>query len=919
MAKPVTPPAQRMRPHLWLIALIGVLVPQRLRADWRQEWEAELRYREQLLAEWDKLNWQTKLDLWRRSAGAFIDALQLQPQRWEDEMFQDIRYGVRMLLKQPGFALVAVLSLALGIGANTAIFSLVDALLLRSLPVQAPERLVLFGKAESIGITNSFPSRSWDLFSYPFYQALRQRNQVFAEVAALQSFPEGLHGLVNTGGAAGEQELMVTQLVSGSYFSTLGVNAMLGRTLTAADDQVAGGHPVVVLSHKWWEKRFGSDPGVIGKTITIGQTVYTIIGVTPKEFFGTTVGQAPSLWVPLAMEEKLPQGRQGRNAQLVQSLYLIARLKDGVTREQAGTEVNLLFKQILHEFAGAQPSAERLKSIQGARIELTPAGSGLSELRRQFSLPLRILLAVVGVVLLIACANVANLLLARATGRASEFALRLALGANRTRLVRQLLTESVLLAVCGGVLGILLAWWGSRVLVQMVNSGPEPLALDVSPDLRVLGFTLLVSLFSAIVFGTAPALRAARIELNASLKAGKGAVAATSRSLFGKALVIAQVALSLVLLVGAGLFVRTLINLQSVPTGFQPQSVFVFQIDTSATGYKEDAQLANVQRQVEERVKAVPGVRAASFSMFLFNQGGWTTRAFTQGSNPAESQERRLANNVVGLDFFTAMGLPLLQGRGFGPQDTEQAPKVAVISETMAQQFFPGQSPLGQHFWLGRAEDREDIEVIGVVRDAKYQSLDENPMAMAYYPHAQRFTYLNNFEVSLSGAPGTVIPAVRQAIKEVNRNLPIDEVATMSEHLDRSLVQQRLIARLSAFFGLTALLLACIGLYGILSYAVARRTHEIGIRLALGAQRGKVVWLVLREALALVTSGIAVGLLAALFVTKLADSLLFGLKPTDPLTLLIATVLLMVVATLAGYLPARRAAHVDPLVALRDE
>lgn len=908
-----------MKAHLWLINFIGLIVPRRLRADWQQEWQAELRYREQLLADWDNLDWRNKLDLLWHSLGAFMDALWLQPRRLEDEMFQDLRYGFRMLMKKPGFTLVAVMSLALGIGANTALFSLVDALLLRSLPVKEPERLVLFGKAESIGITTGFPNHSWDLFSYPFYQAIRQRNQVFAEVAALQSFPEGLHGLVNTGGAAGEQELMVAQMVSGTYFSTLGVNALLGRTLTEADDRVAGGHPVVVISHKWWEKRFGSDPGVVGKTITIGQTAYSIVGVTPKEFFGTTVGESPDLWVPLAMEEKLPQGRKGRNDQMFQSLFLIARLKDGVKREHAGTEINLLFKQILQEYAGSQPSAERSKDIQSARIELTPAGSGLSELRRQFSLPLRILLAVVGVVLLIACANVANLLLARATGRAPEFAVRMALGASRTRLVRQLLTESVLLAVGGGVLGILLAWWGSRVLVQMVNGGPQPLALDVSPDMRVLAFTLLVSLLSAVIFGAAPALRAARIELNSSLKAGKGAVAANSGSLFGKVLVIVQVALSLVLLVGAGLFVRTLMNLQNVSMGFQPQNVFVFQIDTSATGYKEDAQLANVMRQVEERVKAVPGVRAAAFSMFLFNQGGWTSRAFIRGSNPAESREHRLSNNVVGTDFFTAMSLPLLQGRGFGPQDTEQSQKVAVISETMAKQFFPGQSPLGQHYGLGRAERSQDIEVIGVVRDAKYQSLDETPMAMAYYPHAQRFNYLNNFEVSISGAPDTVIPAVRQAIKEVNRNLPIDEVVTMSEHLDRSLTQQRLIAWLSAFFGLTALLLACIGLYGILSYAVARRTNEIGIRLALGAQRGNVVWLVLREALGLVAGGIVVGLLAAVFATKLADSLLFGLKPNDPLNLALAALLLLAVATLAGYLPARRATRVDPMMALRDE
>lgn len=919
MSNPSSENRRSLKLHFRLIAFVGVIVPRRLRADWRQEWEAELQYREAMLEEWNRLDWRAKLDLLTRSVGAFWDALLLQPKRLEDEVFQDLRYGVRMLLKAPGFTMVAVLSLALGIGANTAIFSLVDAVLLRSLPVKQPERLVLFGKAQSIGITTRFPNGSWDLFSYPFYEAVRERNQVFSDVTAVQSFPDGVHGFVNLNGSVGEQEAIEAQMVSGTYFSTLGVNALLGRTFTEEDDRIAGAHPVAMMSHAWWEKSFGRDPAVIGSTITIGQTTYTVIGVTPRDFFGTTVGRSPQLWVPLAMEEQLPPGRKGRNEQLVHSLFLIARLKDSVTEEQAASEVNLLFKQALQEYAGAEPTAERLRDIQTAKIDLTPAGSGVSELRRQFSLPLQILLAVVGIVLLIACANVANLLLARAVSRVPEFALRLALGAGRARLVRQFLTESALLAACGGIGGILLAQWGGRVLVQMVNTGSEPLTLDLSPDARVLAFMLLISLFSAIVFGTAPALHAGRIDLTSSLKAGKGAVAASSHNLFSKALVVLQVALSLLLIVGAGLFVRTLINLQNVPTGFNKENVYVFQIGTSATGYKEDTQLERVMSEVEESVEAVPGVRAASFSMFLFNQGGWTTRAFTRDDNLSEGRDRRIANNVVGRDFFTTLGLPVIEGRGFGPQDTEKSQKVAVISETMARRFFPNESPLGRRFGLGAREHSEEIEIIGVARDAKYSSLDEAPMPMAYYPRAQNIQYLNNFEVSVSSPPETVIPAIRRAIKEVNRNLPIDEVATLSEHLDRSLVQQRLIARLSTFFGLTALLLACIGLYGILSYSVARRTGEIGIRMALGARRQDVVWVVLREALALVLIGIIIGLLAALFATQTASSLLFGLRPTDPLTIAAATLLLVAVATSAGYLPARRAARVDPMMALRDE
>ncbi|HZS06450.1 MAG TPA: ABC transporter permease [Blastocatellia bacterium] len=909
----------RFRFWLWLVRVIGVIVPRRLRADWRQEWEAELQYRERLLAEWDQLNWRTKLDLLWHSAGAFADALWLQPKRLEDEMFQDLRYGTRMLLKDRGFTCVAALTLALGIGANSAIFSLLDVLLLKSLPVREPEKLVLFGKGEDMGVTNDFPNGSWQLFSWPFYQELRQRNEVFSDVTALLSLSWGVHGSVNVNGAGGEAEQLNVQLVSGTYFTVLGVPAGMGRTFTEADDRTPGGHPVAVVSHAWWERRLGGDPAAVGKTITIDQTAYTIIGVTPKEFFGTTVGQVPDLWVPLAMEPQMPPAHwNGRHNKEFQSLYLIARLKNGVSVQQASAAVNLLFKQSLQERAGAQASAERLRDIERAGIELTPAGKGLSELRRQFSLSLRILMAVVGVVLLIACANVANLLLARAAARQKEFAVRLAVGAGRVRLIRQLLTESVLLAGLGGVAGVALAWWGSRLLLLMASDGSESLPLDVSPNTRILGFTLLASLLSAIIFGTAPALRAARIELNPTLKGGTGAAQAASQSPLGKALVVAQVALSLVLLIGAGLFVRTLINLQNLPTGFNQQNVMLFQIDTATTGYK-GAQFAPLLREVEEKVKAVPGVEAASFSFFIFNQGQWTSKAFTREQTPPEGQSRVVRNNVVGQDYFAAMGIPLVLGRGFNSQDTDKSQQVAVISETMAQRFFPNRSPLGQRFGINGPESSNQVEIIGVVKDARYGSLKEELRPMAYYPHAQHPQPLGNLVVRFSGASEAVITSVRQAIRQVNRNLPIDEVVSLSDHIGRSLTQQKLVARLASFFGLLALLLACVGLYGVLSCAVARRAGEIGIRMALGAQSGDVLWLVLREALALVLVGVVIGLAASLAATRTASSLLFGLKPNDPLTITLAALLLVSVAALAGYLPARRAARVDPLVALRDE
>jgi predicted permease len=836
-----------------------------------------------------------------------------------ESLLQDLRYGVRMLGKNPGFTLIAVLSLALGIGANTAIFSLLDAVLLKSLPVQEPDKLVLFGSGEETGLNTGFPNRSWELFSYPFYQEVRQRQEVFTEVAAILNNPRSPYGVVNIRGASGEAEKLNLQLVSGTYFSVLGVQASLGRAFTDADEHRAGGPPVAVVSYDWWQRRLGGDPAVVGATISARQTVYTIIGVAPKEFFGTTVGWAPDLWVPLALEEQSPSSLwSGRHNQERQSLYLIARLKNGVRAEQASAAVNLLFKQSLQERAGAQPSPERLQAIERASIELTPVGRGLSILRREFSLSLRILMAVVGLVLLIACANVANLLLARAAARQKEFAVRMAIGAGRTRLIRQLLTESLLLSGLGGIAGVLLAWWGSRLLLLMTSARAEALPLDVTPNARILGFTLLASLLSAVIFGTAPALRAARIEPNAALKGGKGAAQAESRSPLGKALVVAQVALSLVLLVGAGLFVRTLINLQNVPTGFNQENVMLFQLYTFMLGY-EDAQYAPLMREIEEKVKAVPGVQSASFASFIFNFSTvlGESRVFTDGPEQPEGQ-RSVRQNLVGTDYFTTRDIPLIAGRSFSPHDTADSPKVAIISEAMAARFFPNGSPLGKRFGTS-GRPRNEFEIVGVVKDAKYGAVTEPLRPMAYYPHAQIPEQLENFVVRFSGAPEAIVPQVRQAIKQVNRNLPVDEVVSLSEYIGRSLTQQRLVAQLASFFGLLALLLACVGLYGVLSYAVARRTNEIGIRVALGAQRRDVLWLVLREALTLVLIGIAIGLGASLAATQTASTLLFGLQPNDPLTLGLATLLLLTVAALSGYLPARRAARVDPLVALRHE
>jgi predicted permease len=831
-------------------------------------------------------------------------------------MLQDIRYGIRMLLKKPGFTVVAVLSLALGIGANTAIFSLLDAVMLKTLPVEQPEQLVLFGNGQNMGLTDSFPDESWDLFSYPFYRQVQQRTDVFSGVAGLLSIPWTVHGFVNS---SGDIEQLQVQLVSGSYFPVLGVNAGLGRVLTEADDQNPGGHPVTVVSYAWWQQRLGGDPAAVGKTITIDNVAYTIVGVAPREFFGTTVGSAPDLWVPLAMEKQMPPAHwDGRNVEDFQDLYLIGRLKPGVTDQQASSVVNLLFTHSLQARAGAQANAQRLKDIEAAHIQLTPVSRGLSTLREQFSLSLRVLMGVVALVLLIASANVANLLLAHGAARSREFAVRMAVGAGRMRLVRQLFTESALLALLGGLIGVGLSWWGVRLLLLMASNGPEALSVDIAPNLRVLGFTIGVSALCAIVFGTAPALRASRIEPNVSLKGGK--TTAGLRNPLGKTFVVAQVALSLLLLVGAGLFVRTLINLQNIPSGFKQENAMLFMIDTSATGYKiEDPRLPAMLSDVEQKVKQVPGVQAAAFAFVTFNQGFWTSTAYTREDNLPENEGRALRNNIVGPDFFAAMGIPLVEGRGFGPQDTKSSQQVAVVTESMAQKFFPTGSPVGKRFGIDGRESSERIEVIGVVKDAKYANLKEQFKPMAFYPYVQRPEVLGNLVVRYSGPASAVVPQVRQTIRQIDRNLPVDDVVTLSDQIGRSLVQQKLVARLASFFGLLALLLACVGLYGVMSYGVARRTNEIGIRMALGAQGRSVLWLVLREALLLVVIGLAVGVLASLAVTKTAASLLYELKPNDPLTIVLATLILSAVALIAGYLPARRAARVDPMIALRDE
>jgi predicted permease len=641
----------------------------------------------------------------------------------------------------------------------------------------------------------------------------------------------------------------------------------------------------------------------------------------PPGFFGTTVGQCPDLWIPLSMEAQIFPGWNGLDRELFQSLYFIGRLKPGVDLRAAGADVNLVFKQTLRGYAGSEPGADQLTKIEHARIDLTPVATGMSQLRSQFSKPLQILSGVVGLVLLIGCANLANLMLARGTARTREMAVRMAVGAGRARVIRQLMTENLLLALLGGALGVIFATWTSRWLVLMVSAGSHPLPLDVAPDARVLGFTLILSIATAVFFGSAPAVDATRLSFADALKECRGMTRSGRRSMLARALIVTQLTMSLVLLAGAGLFLRSLSNLASIPTGFDRYNALLFRIDEGSVGYKEDLRLANLYRQIEERVGTVPGVRAAAFSFFTFHQGAWTTRISTPATASQTKTGPTVSHNVVGPGYFAAMGIPFVQGRGFTTQDTDQSIKVAVVNETLAREFFADQNPIGQRFRIGNEPSDQNgyVEIVGLVKDAKYETLREKARPAAFYPYSQHLQYLENFVVRFAGDPRGVIPGIRNAIHAVDPNLPLSELTTLAAEVDRSIVDQRLLARLSTGFGVLATFLACLGIYGVMSYTVNRRTTELGIRMALGARRRGVLWLILQETLVLAGIGTLIGLPLMLAVQQLIANQLYGLPSIDLAPGLTAAVLMTLVAALAGYLPANRAAKVDPMVALRCE
>jgi predicted permease len=834
---------------------------------------------------------------------------------WLEGFLQDLHYGVRSMFRSPGLVLVALLSLALGIGANTAIFSFLDAVMLRSLPVKDPAHLVLLGEGDEWGITDRLGSTS--LYSYPFYRQLQQKNAVFSDVAAIFSLRSKVHGTID---GRDETELMYAQLVSGTYFPTLGVQPVMGRALTDDDDNSEGDHPVAMISYAWWKRGFASDPAVLNRKIKLGTTTYDIVGVAPPEFFGTKVGEAPDIWVPMSMMKSMPFDWSGYKDNFFQSMHIMGRLKPGVSPEQATANVNVLYQQIVRAFPDADLSPRNAANLSKAHVVLTSMATGLSSLRHEFSEPLKILMGVTALVLLIACANIANLLLARSTARARELAVRQALGARRIRIVRQLLTESLLLAFAGGLLGVGLAAFADRLLLRMISGGAEMIPLDVSTNTRSLFFTFAVTVATAVVFGIVPALRGTRVELTDALKDGRGPSSGTSRSPLGKALIVAQVSISLVLMVGAILFVRSLVNLNNVDTGFKREGVLLLQIDSAVTGLKSsDPRMIAMFQQIEERVSSLPGVKAASFASFLFNQGSWNTGIRVAGMNADEHVN--VKHNVIGDGYFATMQIPLLAGRTFSPQDTSTSRHVAIVSERMVKDLFPaGVNPIGHHYYTGYDPKPDtDVEVIGVVKDVKFGSLQEKPQYIDYIPNPQHPWGYGNLAVRYEGNFNTVSNAVQQAVHSVDHTLPISGVTTLDEQVARSITNQRLVAQLSAFFGILAVFLSCIGIYGLMSYMVGRRTNEIGIRIAIGASQANVRWLVMREIVLLVATGIAIGVPITLAGSRIVANLLYGLRGSDTASLLASVVALMLVSSMAGYLPARRAAQVDPMVALRYE
>jgi predicted permease len=848
-------------------------------------------------------------------------------------MLTDLRYAFRMLAKNPAFAFIAVFTIALGVGANTALFSVVDAVLLKKLPVKDPDQLVLFkaswdrekfgpggfngsnrrDPATGLTVGTSFPLQTVARF--------RQEQSVLSDVFAFSPVDITIN-------AAGQAEVVNGQAVSGNYFPALGVPAFLGRTITEADDN-AGVTPVAVLSHRYWTTRLGSDRSIVGKQVNINNVAFTVAGVTPPGFAGTSdVGVSQDVSIPLAWEPQISGTRSNLRGAGIWWLRMMGRMKPGVTLEQVQATLAGPFQQSVldHRAARQARAQQQLRTVDQKdlpRLGVESGSQGEMNARRSFAKPLRLLFGVVGLVLLIACANVANLLLARASGRKKEIAVRLALGASRARLIRQLLTESVLLATAGGALGVLFALWIKDGLLILTDWGGREMRAAL--DLRVLGFTLGLSVVTGLIFGVVPAMRATKLDLTPALKdTGRGS-SAIGRSLLTKSLVVVQVSLSVLLLIGAGLLIRTLRNLQHVETGFNANNLLLFDVDPSLVGYEEDRRTA-LYEQMFGRLEAVPGVQAVTFSRHaLLSYGATTSSVYVEGELGPDGKPLEADAKVhnVRENFLQTMEIPLLLGRNLTAADDAHAPKVAIVNQAFANAHFPNQNPIGKRFGFD-SEKPGEIEIVGLSRDAKYTSQRDQVQPTVYQSWRQSLARMRSatVEVRTASDPSSVIAGIRQAMGEVDRNLPLSNIRTQIEQADVTLALERTFAKLLTLFGVIAQALAAVGLYGVMAYTVAQRTKEIGIRMALGANRGNVLGMILRQGMTLTLFGVGLGLIAAYVLTKYLESLtslLFGVEARDPWTFAAIGVLLILVALIACFVPARRATRVDPLVALRYE
>ena len=825
---------------------------------------------------------------------------------WEtviETAWRDLRYAGRTLRKAPAFSAVAVVTLALAIGANTAIFSVMNAVMLRSLPVERPDEL--------ISLTAVYTRSTDPAFSYAAYRQFAAEGDHLVDAIAA-SVVDRVAITIDGGPESARHKR-----VSGNYFTMLGVGPALGRTLLPSDDRLPPAAPVAVISDGYWAARFGRDPSVIGRTVRFNAMAVTIVGVAPRGFFGEGAGEMPDIWTPLTAQPSPPWVWNGHSTTW---LRILGRRRPGVTLQQAQAGLEPVYARIREDIAAGMERPEFRRGILDSRLAVLEAHGGSRRLRDNFQRPLQVLMGIVGLVLVIACANVASLVLARAAGRRRETAVCLAIGAGRLRLVRQLLAEALLLAGLGATAGLVLALWGTSALAALASRSALAISIDLGPDARVLAFTTLVALATAVVFGLLPALRSARIDPLSALRAAGSSVRGMVRVPLGRTLVVTQIAMSLVLLVGAALFVRSLVQLRNVDTGFDADRVLLLQLTPLVDEQRVTAaDRRALYRGLLERAEGVPGVRAASLSFTgLFNNGTWGNVITVEGLTPASGAAPRTFANAIAPRYFEVVGLELVRGRAFTERDHETAPPVAIVNQTFARNFLGGGDPVGRHVGLG-APARVMMEIVGVVADAKYVDLREEDRPMLYVPFTQYDQNLRSLEVRTAGAPAAVAAALRDQLSTVDRRITIAATTTLDAQIDASFAAERLIARLSAAFGLLALALAAVGLYGLTAYVTAQRTGEIGIRIALGGERRDVRWLVMRDLLVLVAIGAAIGLPIALGGARLLESQLYQVDPGDPLAVALGILTLSIAALAAGYLPARRAVRVDPLAALRCE